>query len=233
MSAEDCNDFEERRSRSKLDLDRQNSEAIARYSGAVDFTVVEAAFLLTGRDPIFWGAPSGKVLLSRKRNQKCLGDAVAVFKELLKGLDEKRLHAATSKFNGDGTYDPEGTRISRAELTAFANTCAIDTVPLPGTPELQQQVGAAETGDPGKGTTRPPKLREQEQVIKGKLIELSFDPKALPKPAPGKPGVKSQVRSALTGNPLFTGHTTFEKAWERLQSFKEIAYCSSSNATPP
>jgi hypothetical protein len=112
-------------------------ERHARLSSAEDFTIVEAALLFTGRDPVFWGAPSERILVSRKRAQKHFGKATALYKELLGQLAAKELRPTLSEFNGDGSYDGERTRISRGELERFRATCDIDTVPLPGTPEPQ------------------------------------------------------------------------------------------------
>lgn len=72
--------------------------------------------------------------------------------------------------------------------------------------------------------SRKPALREQEQAILEKLRELNYDPIALPKPESGKKGVKHEVRIALQKTPLFFGSTVFEKAWERLSKFGDIAY---------
>ncbi len=70
----------------------------------------------------------------------------------------------------------------------------------------------------------PPALRTQEQAILAKLKELGYDPKALPPVKNGKPGVRAECRKALKDSPLFEGSTTFNKAWERLSQFDEIAY---------
>ncbi|MGH6827071.1 hypothetical protein [Methyloceanibacter sp.] len=143
MSANDCENIGQVRARSKRALDRQNKEAIALFSTVDDFTVFDAACLLTGRDPIFWGAPSADVLLNRKSQHKHLGKSVALFKELLKQLEGNQLRATSLAFNGDGTCDPEKTRVSRAELNAFRKTCRIATVPLPGTPVLLRRADVA------------------------------------------------------------------------------------------
>lgn len=70
---------------------------------------------------------------------------------------------------------------------------------------------------------KKPALREQEQVILTKIEELGYDSKALPKPPPGKSGVRAEVRKALSDSSLFNGVTTFDKAWQRLRDFGEIA----------
>lgn len=51
---------------------------------------------------------------------------------------------------------------------------------------------------------------------------MGIDPLAVPKNSPGKAGTKAEVRTALDSNPLFTGTTVFDKAWERLTNRGEI-----------
>lgn len=62
----------------------------------------------------------------------------------------------------------------------------------------------------------------QDAAILAALQAMGVDSLAVPKNSPGKPGTKAKVRSALNGNPLFTGTTVFDKAWERLTHRKEI-----------
>jgi len=118
------------RARSKQTLERQNREAISKFADRNDFTPVEAAWLLTGRDPIFWGAD---ILLGSKPYHKRLGNSVRLYKELMRGLDNGTLRPVLPRFNGDGTYDGTRTRISRLELERFRATCGVDTAALPGT----------------------------------------------------------------------------------------------------
>lgn len=63
--------------------------------------------------------------------------------------------------------------------------------------------------------------RFQEQEISRVICELKHDPKALPKPRNGKPGVKSEVRAKLKFSP-----SVFDKAWGRLQNQGEIKYAT-------
>lgn len=75
-------------------------------------------------------------------------------------------------------------------------------------------------------------LREQEKAILGKLVELGYNPKALPPYESGKPGVRAEIRKTLSSSPLFEGKTTFKKAWERI-SVEDIAYAKARNPPPP
>lgn len=69
-----------------------------------------------------------------------------------------------------------------------------------------------------------PRHREQEQAILAKLAELGHNPKALQKNQPGRPGIPAACKRALAASSLFTGSTTFDKAWERLAGWKDIKY---------
>ena len=63
----------------------------------------------------------------------------------------------------------------------------------------------------------------QDAAILGEIEKQGYDPLALPKNPPGKPGAKAAIRTALSENSLFTGGTVFDKAWERLTARADIA----------
>lgn len=65
--------------------------------------------------------------------------------------------------------------------------------------------------------------RAQETLIIEELIKHGYSPKHLRRDKPGQRGIKSEIRSALSTEPLFSGSSTFKKAWERLRGFGEIA----------
>lgn len=71
--------------------------------------------------------------------------------------------------------------------------------------------GEVERGDEGR-------QRQQEAQVLKTLRDLGYDPLQLPKPPAGKPGPKSEARKALKA----MTPTVFDKAWERLRTFKEI-----------
>lgn len=62
----------------------------------------------------------------------------------------------------------------------------------------------------------------QDSAILCEIEKRGYDPLALPKNPPGKPGAKAAIRAALSENSLFTGGTVFDKAWERLTARAEI-----------
>ena len=81
----------------------------------------------------------------------------------------------------------------------------------------------APTSDRIEPSSTRDKHRLQEKAIVDAIRHLGFDPKALPKHSYTKPGAKANVRNHLNGPPLFRGSTVFDKAWERLRKFREIA----------
>jgi len=97
-------------------------------------------------------------------------------------------------------------------------TIAIDAVPS----EAEAAPAKTMQSEPSKPVQRS---AAQEQAILAEIERLNLDPRALPKPEPGKAGVKATVRASLEGvNPLFLKRSTvFAKAWERLRQRGEIA----------
>lgn len=83
--------------------------------------------------------------------------------------------------------------------------------------ELLKMAGGT-VPDTGNANKKPP-LQQlfQEQEILRVIGELSYDPKNLPKQAPGKSGVKAEVRAKL----LFSSGV-FNKAWDRLRASRDI-----------
>lgn len=66
----------------------------------------------------------------------------------------------------------------------------------------------------------------QDAAILAAIREAGYDPLALPKNSPGKPGVKAAIRSALVGRagtPFPEFGRQFDKSWERLREREEIA----------
>lgn len=71
---------------------------------------------------------------------------------------------------------------------------------------------------------KPKRQFAQKDAILAEIKRLGHDPKRLPKRAPGKKGVKAAVLDSLGENELFTGKTTFKKAWDQLLHENEIIY---------
>ena len=62
----------------------------------------------------------------------------------------------------------------------------------------------------------------QDGLILAEIRKQGYDPLALPKNQPGKPGVKAAIRAAVRGNSMFIGTSIFDAAWERLTKTSEI-----------
>ncbi|WP_254616950.1 hypothetical protein [Burkholderia cepacia] len=73
--------------------------------------------------------------------------------------------------------------------------------------------------EPEHPLSKPPlQQQHQESEILRKIRDLGVDPKNLPKQKPGKPGIKSAVRTKLPFS-----EKVFDLAWERLRKNGEIA----------
>ena len=121
-----------------------------------------------------------------------------------------------------GTLDMGNPNLHGVKLSEFAAWCAkveCDDIPA----ELSAIAKPPESPKPMLATNsqqaRPPQQQVfQEQEILRVIDELGYAQKALPKNAPGKAGVKAEVRKQLS----FTVGV-FNGAWERLRAQKEIA----------
>lgn len=86
-------------------------------------------------------------------------------------------------------------------------------------------IALEETANVAHATAQPPLQRfaVQESRIMEALRQLKLDSKSLPRPAPGKAGVKKQVRDVvLADKKVFVSEAVFDKAWDRLRSRGEI-----------
>lgn len=74
-------------------------------------------------------------------------------------------------------------------------------------------------------TSRPMQRQvAQELAILEAIRQAGWDPLRLPRNKSGKAGIKAQVRMALNADPMFTGTTVFDGAWERLSGNGDIAF---------
>lgn len=89
--------------------------------------------------------------------------------------------------------------------------------------QISKTIDLVESNSPKKVISRQ---RQQENTIIEVIENLGFNPKSLPKNIDGLPGIKASVREILREDPLFSGSTVFDKAWERLSKFKDIVLIS-------
>ncbi len=92
--------------------------------------------------------------------------------------------------------------------------------------QAQAQPQTASVAPPAdKGTQPVQRGTAQDTAILNAIRDAGYVPLQLPKHQQGKRGIKAGMRAALVGkNPLFpTTGKQFDKAWERLRKFGEIA----------
>lgn len=90
---------------------------------------------------------------------------------------------------------------------------------------LRWKTEALETRAIDKASITKPLQRTaaQDKAISMEIEKMGMNPKELPKNIAGKPGVKAEIRKALSSNSLFVGATVFDKAWVRMSDAGDIA----------
>lgn len=143
--------------------------------------------------------------------------------ELAKG------EASALQIDSDATEKVGETQITISSLDLWAREkygiyILTDALTI-NKPEQQELSSAAQKSLVGNKhpAKKQPKLQAQQDAILNEIVKLKYDPKSLPKFMSNKPGVKSEVNHILNGKGLFTGKTVFDKAWERLRKYGDIA----------
>lgn len=80
------------------------------------------------------------------------------------------------------------------------------------------------TTDPVKTPKAIQSSKVQDDAILAELKKHGYDPLALPKNPPGKPGVPAKLKLSLLGISPFQTINIFDHAWERLAKNKDIQY---------
>ena len=159
-----------------------------------------------------------KTVLDRRkevlRNASALGN--------IKNLEDAEMAVSTSQQALD-TIE-ERIRVMRGDYTE-SYQAPQTTTPSPASVELVLPDGPSDgMCDVDTAPAMPlQRTAAQDAAILGEIEKQGYDPLALPKNPPGKPGVKAAIRTALSKNSLFTGGTVFNKAWERLTARADIA----------
>lgn len=149
-----------------------------------------------------------------------------------RALFYKRLRVAKSNFGGAssstgtsdiGYYDVRGMCVRLSEFVTWA--LALPT-PWDMPEDLIKAPTKAKPQPPQDNLKQSRQLRQsaQEQAIVAQLKALGHDPKALPRTPKGKAGVRRDVRNAVRCDPIFRARTSFDKAWERVTQWGDIAY---------
>ena len=120
---------------------------------------------------------------------------------------------------------PEDCRLTGNAVHALADDYLQALAQTAATPAPLVAASASGGVDPAKSGPAKPLQRTaaQDAAILREIEKQGYNPQALPKNPLGKPGAKAAVRTALSKNPLFTGGTVFDKAWERLTARADIA----------
>ena len=187
---------------------RQNKVAVRlpRWAAKPTWTPWEAALLVTGFDPATYCKPSAYG-----------ADVPAAF-----GLDggnyagEKHF-AEAHRIALDWEELNNRARIKPHEFIAWCSERGIPT-------DWLRTMQTAPLGPVNKVTPMQ-RAAAQDAEILAELRKL-YDPLALPKYKPGKPGVKAEIKKALGTSGIWAGSTVFRKAWERLSESGAIAYAT-------
>lgn len=122
---------------------------------------------------------------------------------------------------GQHMLDPLAIRLDKAfELWGYGRLPVVDA-----NQKVDQITEPTNRGEPVATIAAKPLQRRaaQDAAILAAIKAVDLDHMALPKNPAGKPGVKAAIRDAVKNNPLFTGGTVFDKAWERLHKQGDIA----------
>ncbi|RLU00599.1 hypothetical protein [Ketobacter sp.] len=82
----------------------------------------------------------------------------------------------------------------------------------------------------------PPHGKRQEQQREAILAGIrarGLDPKKLPMVPNGNPSIKADLRKELSNLAIFSAPSSFNKAWEQLSQFEDIAFSESEPPFPP
>ena len=155
------------------------------------------------------------------RYDKLIDDAASYLRDIERELE--RGEASILRIDYEATELMDVTQLTLSSLDRWSHQkYGFSTFEPPSLPPETEIPAVTPKSDCTIEKPKQWKLRSQEKAILDTITHLGFDPKSIPKTKSGNAGVKSSVRSHLTGNDLFVGPTVFEKAWERLRKNKDI-----------
>lgn len=117
--------------------------------------------------------------------------------------------------------DKEFTHITAPAFAAWL-AAQRDNTPSPHIQAWFDAVGVAGAADLDTLPKPLQRTAAQAAAILHELDKQGYDPLALPKNLPGKPGVKAAIRAAIDGKGLFVGKTVFDKSWDSLRACGDI-----------
>ena len=162
----------------------------------------------------FLGEQRSKYYSVRQQHYRQLDDAIRNGK--VRALTRDRLNA--SKLESAAVIPVEDARLY---LAGLGFELLMVPSPNPAGASVPPSSDAATPNQTDMGTAGTnkhlPKLERQKLAILQWLKENDYTPHSLPDRAPGKPGVKSMVKSAMLQNAALFTEASFEKAWESLR----------------
>jgi hypothetical protein len=156
------------------------------------------------------------------------GDALDLSEDI-RLLVSASLVGEITAYPATGQLPNRETEVSTIGLPAWLRGRGYSTVADALTPTVQSPASVNGSSTPHATTpqiaapTPVPRFAAQEAAIIAALHGLGHDPLQLPRNAPGKAGVKAQVRDQLDSTGIWTGRTVFAKAWERMRSHGAIS----------
>lgn len=72
----------------------------------------------------------------------------------------------------------------------------------------------------------PQRFTVQAKAISDAIKAKGYDPKSLPKAAPGHGGVKAEIKRTLVAARLFVSQKAFDRVWQRMRDSGDIADAS-------
>lgn len=162
--------------------------------------------------------------LPKNREQKQYEDAFPLFENLGELLDERELLKSARKSQDSLGKESTDRLLSRLEDDVKILYSSLGLGPDGKTQSMPFVNDSASGGVEPAGSAKPlQRTAAQDSAILCEIEKRGYDPQALPKNPPGKPGAKAAIRASLSENSLFTGGTVFDKAWERLTARADIA----------
>ena len=139
-----------------------------------------------------------------------------------------RLESARARFSVWRNANPNGTpsEIKLAEVGLHAAKRELDEAEAAVRHARGDEIEDSNAGACGRaGGQDEPRGRQdvQETTILRTLVELGYDPRALPKPLAGRPGPKAAAKKRIGTKGVWSWKTVFDKAWNRLRSNGQIA----------
>ena len=209
---------------SATELIETASASVAEVAGAASATSIiaeNAVIYLFARQKhlIEWGETSGDVFLFVETPGTLVNSDLRNFTEA--GFGEVIKAGYYISAGGGGELEPWRDDLYGTAPCATAPAQSSAATPAPVGADVRASDGVVlDKAGPAKPLQRS---AAQDSAILCEIEKQGYDPLALPKNLPGRPGVKAAIRTALSQNSLFTGGTVFDKAWVRLTARADIA----------